>query len=214
MQAYESTERAMCKAFLVASMKGEGGLLHTSQLKYRNIPRAHPWSDISFYGCDEGSLKALLGVLQRRGRIQSNGLLQGGDPGTYGRRGRGLTATISFSSSRPPSNSLPSSHLNGSVSASTPGSSAAEEAVIGALPLSKKAQEMDNLSVLCALRQSCVMLTPETSLVEALEVSHPSHVACPLLQGLAQRAAMKHMWIGKCLSGYGNCFDHHVETSV
>ena len=42
--------------------------------------------------------------------------------------------------------------------------------VIGLLPFSGKKQEMDNLSVLCAVRQSCVMLTPDTSLAEALEV--------------------------------------------
>lgn len=50
---------------------------------------------------------------------------------------------------------------------------------MGGLSLSKKAQELDNLSVLCALRQSCVMLTPETSLVEALEVSHLPNSAMP-----------------------------------
>ena len=120
-------------------------------------------------------------MLQRLRRIQSNGLLQGGDAGTYGRRGRGLTATISFSSPRPPSNPIPSSHLNGAASSATLGSSAAEsqadEPVVGGLSLSKKAQELDNLSVLCALRQSCVMLTPETSLVEALEVGHLPHSA-------------------------------------
>ena len=42
--------------------------------------------------------------------------------------------------------------------------------MVGGLPLGRKAQEMDNLSVLCALRQSCVMLTPDTPLTEALEV--------------------------------------------
>ena len=50
--------------------------------------------------------------------------------------------------------------------------------MVGGLPLGRKAQEMDNLSVLCALRQSCVMLTPETPLTEALEVGKstgPSH---------------------------------------
>ena len=59
---------------------------------------------------------------------------------------------------------------------------------MGGLPLSKKAQEMDNLSVLCALRQSCVMLTPETSLVEALEASHSAHSAVPSAAGLVQRS--------------------------
>ena len=50
--------------------------------------------------------------------------------------------------------------------------------MVGGLSLGRKAQEMDNLSVLCALRQSCVMLTPDTPLTEALEVGNitwPSH---------------------------------------
>ena len=63
--------------------------------------------------------------------------------------------------------------------------------MVGGLPLGRKAQEMDNLSVLCALRQSCVMLTPDTPLTEALEVDrstgpiHPNelalHTALPVL---------------------------------
>ena len=63
--------------------------------------------------------------------------------------------------------------------------------MVGGLPLGRKAQEMDNLSVLCALRQSCVMLTPDTPLTEALEVGkstrpiHPNelalHTALPVL---------------------------------
>lgn len=110
-----------------------------------------------------------------------NGLLQGGDSGTFGHQGRGLSATVSFSSSQPPSNPLPASRLNGSAAATAPAAASSNGAqltadsveelqVIGGLSLSRKAQEMDNLSVLCALRQSCVMLTPETSLTEALEV--------------------------------------------
>ena len=134
-------------------------------------------------------LSAICCWLQGRCSIQRNGLLQGGDSGTFRHWGRGLSASVSFSSSRPPSNPLPSNQLNGSAAArAVPVSNgmqpaagsrtAAEEQVVGGLSLGQKAQEMDNLSVLCALRQSCVMLTPETSLTEALEVRHANAWSC------------------------------------
>lgn len=126
--------------------------------------------------------------LQGRRSIQRNGLLQGGDSGTFQHWGRGLSASVSFSSSRSPSNPLPSNQLNGSAAARAApvsngaqpaaGSGTAAEQVVGGLSLSRKAQEMDNLSVLCALRQSCVMLTPETSLTEALEVRRANAWSC------------------------------------
>ena len=126
--------------------------------------------------------------LQGRRSIQRNGLLQGGDSGTFRHWGRGLSASVSFSSSRSPSNPLPSNQLNGSAAARAApvsngaqpaaGSGTAAEQVVGGLSLGRKAQEMDNLSVLCALRQSCVMLTPETSLTEALEVRRANAWSC------------------------------------
>lgn len=83
---------------------------------------------------------------------------------------------------------------------------------MGGLPLSKKAQEMNNLSVLCALRQSCVMLTPDTSLVEALEVSHLSRSAAPTATGLGAERPGCNMRCNKVPApdrhGVGSCMQY------
>ncbi len=42
--------------------------------------------------------------------------------------------------------------------------------LVGSLPIRPKDRQVDDLTVLCALRQACVMLTPDTSLSEALQV--------------------------------------------
>jgi hypothetical protein len=42
--------------------------------------------------------------------------------------------------------------------------------VVGSLTVTAEKQQVEDLTVLCALQQSCVMLAPDTSLAEALQV--------------------------------------------
>lgn len=102
--------------------------------------------------------------------VARNGLLRQGHPGTYGRaRGRGQGAAVSFAGTSP--STVHSS--NGAVpeQAMSGDDKLAELApLVGSLAVAGKREQVEDLTVLCALRQSCVMLTPDTSLTEALQV--------------------------------------------
>ena len=118
--------------------------------------------------------------------ISKNGLLSAGHPGRIRSLGRGGGASVSFSGS-----SVAASEATTNGTAPQIGDDRSSRGVwegvdgevglVGSLPLRAKDREVEDLTVLCALRQACVMLTPDTSLGEALQVSqlrsqHPCQV--------------------------------------
>lgn len=107
-----------------------------------------------------------------------------GDPAGHSGRisslGRGGGAAVSFSgSSLRPSMTATNGRVQGKVADSSSSSSGGGAAVgergeelglVGSLQVLPKDKQVEDLTVLCALRQACVMLTPDTSLSEALQV--------------------------------------------
>lgn len=123
-----------------------------------------------------------------RSVVAANGLLRAehaGQPGRMTFLGRGSGATVSFSGSSTASAPAPSAKTNGasperavddSSSGGVGGPAACGQVgegggLVGSLPIRPKDRSVEDLTVLCALRQACVMLTPDTSLSEALEAS-------------------------------------------
>ena len=106
-----------------------------------------------------------------------------GDPAGHSGRisslGRGGGAAVSFSgSSLRPSMTATNGRVQGKVADSSSSSSGGaavgergeELGLVGSLQILPKDKQVEDLTVLCALRQACVMLTPDTSLSEALQV--------------------------------------------
>ncbi|BDA42741.1 probable H(+)/Cl(-) exchange transporter ClcA [Coccomyxa sp. Obi] len=111
-----------------------------------------------------------------RASISKNGLMKAGHPGRIRSLGRGGGASVSFSGSPV---AAAEATANGRAPQVGDDSSSSrfvcegvdgEVGLVGSLPMRPKDRQVEDLTVLCALRQACVMLTPETSLGEALQV--------------------------------------------
>lgn len=121
-----------------------------------------------------------------RASISKNGLLSMGHPGRIRSLGKGGGASVSFTDS-PMAAAEAISNGRGPQGGIGSGSSSnkgvwegvdGEVGLVGSLPMRPKDRQVEDLTVLCALRQACVMLTPETSLGEALQVISPDYNTC------------------------------------
>ena len=118
--------------------------------------------------------------LAASGAAQGNGASlrrRSGRPGSVvATLGAGHAASVRFSSGVL---SFPGQAAAGGNSTNGAAVQQAGRQAIGNLPLAGRQDEVEDLTVLCALRQACVMLPIETTLAEALEVQVPCHCALP-----------------------------------
>ncbi|CAL8467610.1 g7148 [Coccomyxa elongata] len=122
-----------------------------------------------------GPLEVTVGTVPQA-TVSKNGLMRAGHPGRIRSVGRGGGASVSFSGSpvaaaeAPGNGRAPGAGDDSSSSRGVWGGVDGEVGLVGSLPLRAKDRQVEDLTVLCALRQACVMLTPDTSLREALQV--------------------------------------------
>ncbi len=121
-----------------------------------------------------GPLEVTVGTVPRA-TVSKNGLMRAGHPGRIRYLGRGGGASVSFSGSpvagaEGTGNGRALQVGDDSNSRGVWGGVDGEVGLVGSLPLRAKDRQVEDLTVLCALRQACVMLTPDTSLGEALQV--------------------------------------------